>query len=122
MKKKSRIYKENNGITLVTLVITIFVVIIISAVSIGNMYDGEGMIEQAEKVENITNIKLLEKQIKQDILTEQLNTGNVTREEINTILNKYNAVLNESDRIIIENGKYEISLIDIYNGEIVETE
>ena len=55
MKKKSRIYKENNGITLVTLVITIFVVIIISAVSIGNMYDGEGMIEQAEKVENITN-------------------------------------------------------------------
>ena len=82
------------------------------------MYDNDGMVEQAEKVQNTTNIKLLEKQIKQDILTEQLNTGNVTKQEITNILNKYNAVLSESGKIIIENGKYQISLEDVYNGKI----
>ena len=113
MKRTIRNYNMDKGITIVSLLITIVLLIIISAVSIGAMYDNDGMVEQAEKVQNTTNIKLLEKQIKQDILTEQLNTGYVTNQDIKNILTKYTAVFNESEnKIIIENGKYQILLED----------
>ena len=130
MEEKLKInrLKENNGITLIALVVTIIVLIILAGVSINLILGDNGIITKAmdakkaqEKAELIENLQL-KIAIKE---TEKLqNTERITQSEIKEILSEYGTVNKNADGEIESlkptDKDYEIPFEDIYNGIIVE--
>ena len=56
-------FRENNGITLLALIITIIVLVILAGVAINTLYGENGIISNAEDEERLSNIKSLEEGI-----------------------------------------------------------
>ena len=56
-------FNENNGITLLALIITIIVLVILAGVAINTLYGENGIISNAQDVEILSNIKTLEEAI-----------------------------------------------------------
>lgn len=121
---------KNKGITLIALIITIIVLLILSAVSIAILTGDNGVITRAMEARNVTQIAEVIERAKTDILGIQAqNSGNITKAQLQTILKKYfNNVPetlpeNLSTLILItkdEYGKHEIEISKIYNGIAME--
>ena len=60
---KMKKFRENNGITLLALIITIIVLVILAGVAINTLYGENGIIRNAEDAERLSNIKSLEEGI-----------------------------------------------------------
>ena len=56
-------FNENNGITLLALIVTIIVLVILAGVAINTLYGENGIISNAEDVATLNNIKTLEEAI-----------------------------------------------------------
>ena len=56
-------FRENNGITLLALIITIIVLVILAGVAINTLYGENGIMSNAEDAERLSNIKTLEEEI-----------------------------------------------------------
>ena len=56
-------FSENNGITLLALIVTIIVLVILAGVAINTLYGENGIISNAEDVATLNNIKTLEEGI-----------------------------------------------------------
>ena len=114
--------KQQNGITLVALVITIIVLLILAGISI-QAITNTGLFAQAENAKRESEIANIKEQIALDIYEKQLEppVGSITEEQLETILGKYGTVNKEDGTIVgITTAKgYEILLKDIYGGETV---
>ena len=117
--------KQQNGITLVALVITIIVLLILAGISI-QAITNTGLFAQAENAKRESEIANIKEQIALDIYEKQLEppVGSITEEQLETILGKYGTVNKEDGTIVgitTEKG-YEILLSDIYSGTTEEAE
>ncbi len=126
--------RENNGITLIALVITVIVLLILAGVSIATLTGENGILTQASDAKEQTEIASVKEQVQLDIAdwtTERLKNGESTKlndEIVKSIIqekntsneNKYYVEL-ESDRIITQNG-YEILYSEFYQNEGNELE
>ena len=110
--------KRNKGITLIALVITIIVMLILVGVTINLAMQG-GLFDTAREAAQKTEIADIIQQIQSDIVVEQANnSGKITEEKLNEILNKYGTVSGEGENKILtttEKG-YEIKVSDIFGG------
>ena len=117
--------KQNKGITLIALVVTIIVLLILAGVSIAMLTGEGGILSNAREARDTTNIQDLIEQARMDILEKQLEkTGrNITEKELKAILEKYGELSGEEGKSILEQtlktGKGDITVSDIYNGEVV---
>jgi len=109
------------GITLVSLVVTIIVLIILASVSISLVLGENGIIGRARGAAEATEIASIKEQIQMDIFGKNL-LGNITDSELETILTKYGEVQKDNDGnitgIITDKG-YEIAIEDIWSGTTV---
>ena len=118
--------KEQKGLTLVALVITIIILLIWAGISI-QAITNTGLFAQAENAKRESEIANIKEQISLDIYEKQLEppVGSITDEQLKTILEKYGRVNKEDDGTIIgitTDKGYEILLSDIYSGTTEEAE
>lgn len=120
---------KNRGITLITLVITIILLIILAGISINITLKDNGIINRAKEVKRQMDKSSIIEQIKIEIIDKQIDKEeqNITKEVLEEILEKYGEVqkdeAGELIGVITNKGGYNILLKDILNvGQIKEPE
>ena len=124
--------KEQKGITLIALVITIIVLLILAGVTIATLLGDNGIITRATTAKEKTQEGNVKEQVMLDILEEQMKNegGNISAEKLKEILEKYFDKVPEASELEAklkgaefklkskqEYGGQEIELGDIYNGD-----
>ena len=84
--------KKQNGITLISLVITIIVLLILAGVSINAMIGNNGILANAQDATKQYELESLKEQVSLDLLNEEISGEELTEEKLYTILSKYGTV------------------------------
>ncbi len=115
---------KNNieGITLVSLVITIVVLIILSTIAINFAIGNNGIITRAKEAKKMQIISNTKEQIGIEIISAQTEaierSENLEQTQIENIISKYGTLQEDGDTIILNDNNYKISLKEIYNLSI----
>ena len=113
--------KNNKGITLIALVISIILLLILAGISIQALTN-QGLFAQADSAKKATEIADIKEKIKFDINEKMLEEplGSITQAQLESILSKYGTIIYEEDGTTIKSIKtekeFEILLSDIYSG------
>ena len=117
--------KNHNGITIVSLVVTIVIILILAGITISFVSGTNGVITKAEEARNKTQIETVKESIQIDLLGKMNNNGTIAKGELVTILEKYGEVqYNEAQEIetIKINDEFSILISDIVDLEIIDEE
>jgi len=122
-----KVHIKEKGITLISLVITIIILLILAGITISQLI-GNGLLEKAKLAKEKSQISELIEKVKMDIFEIQSDSeGNITKEELKEILDKYfinvpEAITDEIFNLQLEAaneyGGYKIKISDIYNGNL----
>lgn len=117
--------KITKGITLISLVITIIILLILAGVTIATLMGDNGLINKAKDAKIKTEIAGIKEEIQTDILGKQAeNNGNISDDSLKEILEKYGTLSEEeklTDKTLTTTkGSYEIKVSDIFNGTTVK--
>ena len=112
--------KNDKGITLISHVITIIVLIIIAGVAINFAIGENGIITKAQEAKKVQIIAEAKEKIGTEILAAQVESIERNEEleqaQIEDIISKYGELQVDGDTIILKDNGYEVSLLEIYNG------
>ena len=119
--------KENKGVTLIALAVTIIVMLILAGVTISLMQGNSGIISKADESKSQTERKEVIEKAKMTVSEKVVNNGGneLTRSELKEILEQYfinvpeDYTLETILRTKEENGKYEIKVSEIYDRDIM---
>lgn len=106
--------RKNEGITMVTLVTTIIVLLIISGISITGTIRGHKETEEATQISELNMIQhaILERYTKSQLTKEELPGTTVEKTQVQTIIDEMNSTSGES--IILKGTEYkELSIDDL---------
>ena len=110
---------DPKGITLISLVITIVVLIILAGVAINMTLGENGIFTKAQEAKKMQAIASAKEQIGLEILEAQIeaidNNEELEQSQVETIVAKYGELQADGDTIILNDTEYEVSLRDIYN-------
>lgn len=117
--------KSTKGITLISLVVTIIILLILAGVTIATLMGDNGLINKANDAKIKTEIASIKEEIQTDILRKQAeNNGNISEDSLKDILENYGTINYEEDKTIksitTKEGNYEIKVSDIFNGTTVK--
>ena len=125
--------KEEGGITLIALVITIIVLLILAGVTIATLTGDNGILTKAGDAKTSTEIAEVKERVQTDILGEQAgNNGELTKGKFIEILNKYFKDVPTEENfpeditsLILktkeEYGSHDIKISEIYSGSFPKT-
>ena len=112
--------KEEKGITLIALVITIIVLIILTGIAISMTMGDNGIFTKAKEAKRLQITAEAKEKIGTEILAAQVEAiernEELEQEQIEDIISKYGTLQDDKDTIILKDNGYEISLLDIYQG------
>ena len=131
MKILGKDTNEKKGITLIGLTVTIVVILILAGISIGTIFNDNGIIEKAKEAASATNNSIQKDQEELNKLDEYLNQvldgigGNTnTNTEINTVdpipPEEITGIVKQSGEIVWENGKARVVLEASESGYIIQ--
>ena len=105
--------KNNKGITIIALVITIIVLIIVAGVSISSLTkEDKGMVDQAREKSGQAQRESILQKIEADIYNEKIKKGrNLSKAEAEQIINQYGTI--EDSILTTIEGSYQIQLEEI---------
>ncbi len=118
--------KSTKGITLISLMVTIIILLILAGVSIDTLTGNNGLLNRAKDAKIATEIAGIKEKIQIDILgEEEWNNGNISDDTLKGILEKYGVLSKEGEKLIDKTltttkGNYEIKVSDIFNGTTVK--
>ena len=105
--------KENKGITLVSLVITIILLLILAGITIASI-TSTGLFEKTKEAREESEKASIIENIKLEIMAKQSeNQGNIKANEVGEILSKYGNISSDNNTLVIKNKKYEIPISSI---------
>ena len=112
-------YRNNRGITLIALVVTIVVLLILAGVSLAMLKGENGIISKAQKSARETRLAKTKETISLEISDAMINEsikGNktLTDSQLKDIVNKYGEMDEDGDTIHTDDG--DLSLKDLING------
>ena len=114
--------KKEKGITLISLVITIVVLIILAAVAVNMTIGDNGIFTKAKEAKKTQLISEAKEKIGTEILSAQMDAMERNEEleqtQIEDIVSKYGVLQEDGDTIVLNDNGYEVSLKDIYSGTI----
>ena len=120
--------KENKGVTLIALAVTIVVMLILAGVTISVLNGENGIVKQAQKAKEESKIKELKEKVRIDIAGKRVENinGELRVSVLKEILDKYfdnvpveTQITSETElKAKEEYGKYEMKISDIDVGEI----
>lgn len=115
--------RKNEGITLVTLVTTIIILLIISGISITGIIRGHKETEDATQISelNIIQHAILERYTKAQLTKENLPGTDISKEEVKKIIDEINLIAGES--ITLKGTEYkELKIEDLEELGITQEE
>ena len=113
--KMNKINKDENGVTLISLVIIIIILLILAGVTLSLTLGDNGIITQAQKAKEAQEIAAIKEDFQLAILDKELEKGGtgLTKEELEEIAGNYGELQEDGNTIITEDG-YEIKIDEIY--------
>ena len=110
-----KIIKKARGITLISLVITIIILLILAGVTLSLTLGDNGIITQAQKAKEAQEIAAIKEDFQLAILDKELEKGGtgLTQEELEEIAGNYGELQEDGNTIKTEDG-YEIKIDEIY--------
>ena len=111
--------RNNKGVTLIALAITIIVLLILASITIGSVRDKKGIVKQAESSSAEAEKESIIEKIEADLYNEKIKTGTKpTKSELKKIIetNGYSETLAE-DSFTSKGGKYTINYDEILGWE-----
>ena len=133
LKQRGQKNRKERGITLIALVITVIVLLILAGVTIATLTGDNGILSNASKAREQTEIAQVKEMAQTDILAKQTeNQEDISKEELVEILNKYfndvpigdNLPEDLSTLILTtkeEYGNHDINISEIWNGTFFKT-
>lgn len=134
-KLKEKLKKNQKGITLIALVITIIVLLILAGVSIATLTGENGVLTQAQNAKTETDKAGIIESAQVDLLDKQAEnqSGIISQTDLEKVLGKYfelpedfaDKVKNGEDvelQTKAEYGNYNIKLSEIYDGKIEQVQ
>ena len=118
--------KNKKGITLISLVVTIIILLILAGVTIATLMGDNGLINRAKDANIATEIAIIKEEIQTDILGKQAESnGNISDDTLKGILEKYGVLSEEGEKLVDKTltttkGDHEIKVADIFNGTTVK--
>ena len=110
--------KKEKGITLVSLVVTIIVLILLAGVSVHLVLGNNGIITKAQEAKKKQIISEAKDNIGMEIVSAQIEAteteNQLNKQDIETIIAKYGQLQEDGDTIILKDSNYQISLLEIY--------
>ncbi len=116
MKRETkRIIKNANGVTLMSLVITIIILLILAGVTLSLTLGDNGIITQAGEAKKAQEIAAIKEDIQLEILDKEMEKGGagLSQEELEEILGNYGELQEDGNTIKTDEG-YEIDIDEIY--------
>lgn len=115
--------KSHRGITLIALVVTVIVLIILATITLRFVLGNNGIIGNANKAKNSTELADLKEQIQREFVRKERdvaqNRTEVTEADVREVLNKYGTVIEENGEIWgVGTPKGEIALEDVWGGKL----
>ena len=103
------------GVTLISLVITIIILLILAGVTLSLTLGDNGIITQAQKAKEAGEIAAIKEDFQLAILDKELEKGGtgITQEELEEIAGNFGELQEDGNTIITEDG-YEINIDEIY--------
>ena len=110
---------KRDGITLISLVITIIILLILAGITIIALTGDNGLFGRAKEAREKSEIGEIIEKARIDILTFQSdNNGNITEKQLEDILSEYGTLSGEdSDKILTTEHGIIIKVQDIWNGK-----
>ena len=112
--------REEKGITLVALVVTIIVLIILAGIAISMTLGDNGIFTRAKEAKRLQITAEAKEKIGADILDAQVEAvqknEKLQQSKVEEIIAKYGELQADGDTIKLKDNGYEISLKEIYNG------
>ncbi len=116
----SKLKRDEKGITLVALVVTIIVLIILAGIAISMTLGENGIFAKAKEAKRLQITAEVKEKIGTDILDVQIEATQknetLQQSKIEEIIAKYGELQSDGDTIKLKDNGYEISLKEIYNG------
>ena len=116
----SKLKRNEKGITLIALVITIIVLIILAGIAISMTVGENGIFAKAKEAKRVQITAEAKEKIGADILDAQIEATQknetLQQSKIEEIISKYGELQADGDTIKLKDNGYEISLKEIYNG------
>lgn len=113
--------EKNNGITLISLVITIIVLLILAGITIASITGENGILNKAQSAKNTTDLKSAEEKIKMAILSAKSNNGTLSIDNLSTQIENIGGTL-ESKTNFPVSATVDGYLFTIYSSGDVESE
>ena len=126
-EEKTKLNKNQNGITLIALVITIIVLLILAGIAISMLSGENGILIKAQESVEVTDIQNIIGNIKLDILEKKIeNLKGIKKSEFDLILENYGEISEDGIKLITDPQKtntkksYEILISEIYSGGFID--
>ena len=117
--------KRQRGITLISLIITIVILIILAGVAINFAIGENGIITKAQEAKKVQIIAEAKEKIGTEILAAQVEAvernEQLEQTQIEDIISKYGELQADGDTIKLKDSDYEVSLKEIYSGTSTTT-
>ena len=117
---ESKQLKNQNGITLIALVITIIALIILAGIAISMTVGDNGIFAKAKEAKRLQITAEAKEKIGTEILAAQVEAIQRNEEleqaQVEDIISKYGTLQDDKDTIILKDNGYTVSLLDIYQG------
>ena len=108
--------KEIKGITIISLVVTIVVLLILAGVSISTLVGENGVVDNAKKIQNDTYYQIASEEVNQLVLEHKLRKGDETLEEflVSKVPSRIDEVRRKDDNtLIVKKNGYEIEVEEV---------
>lgn len=98
-KRKTETKNKQKGITLISLVVTIGVLIVLAGVTLGSIKGDNGIITKTKSVKKQAEIENIKEKIQNEIIEQEgkSSNGKLTESQIDNILSKYGTVNGTGD-------------------------
>ena len=116
----SKLERDEKGITLIALVVTIIVLIVLAGIAISMTVGENGIFAKAKEAKRLQITAEAKEKIGTEILAAQVEAIERNEEleqaQVEDIISKYGTLQDDKDTIILKDNGYTVSLLDIYQG------
>ena len=117
--------RKEKGITLVSLVVTIIILIILAGVSINLLLGENGVITKSKEAKRAQEIAEIKEKLSLEIAAAEtdaiIRNESLEQRQLEDIVNKYGTLQEDKDTIITKKNNYQISLKEIWYGVLSES-
>ena len=114
--------RNQKGVTLVALVVTIIVLIILAGININLLLGENGLITKAQEAKKQQKIAEIKEKISLELASAEtdaiIRNESLEEEQLNDIVSKYGTLQDDKDTILTKDDNYKISLKEIWYGTL----